>query len=234
MSIKPYAKFYWMTVAFAVILICVYLFVPFEPEQVSPYQNIEGQSSPSVSKKTLIESHDQHESTSHLEAEIANELNLDLDLDTISPDLEIDDPLPRLLSSYTQAGAELDNFLEEHDVGYLDSSFYPFDAQTEAILRRYANSGKMLLFDNTQAKENLLEFNKTSGDVVADYYGTGSESSMTIATSIKLDNGGIEYMVLPVSTSDQDSNEALSERVKLAIELFEQEQEKKQEANANS
>lgn len=142
-------------------------------------------------------------------------------------------PLPRLLSSYTQAGAKLDTFLEEKGIGYLDSSYYPFDAQTEALLRRYANSGKMLFFDNTEATENLLEFNKTSGDVVSDYYGTGSESAMTIATSIKLANGGIEYMVLPVSTSDQE-NEDLSERVKLAIELFELEQAKKQEANAKS
>lgn len=84
-------------------------------------------------------------------------------------------PLPRVLSSYTEAGARLDSFLEEHDVAYLDSSYYPFDAQTDEILRRYANSGKMLLFDNTQAKENLLEFNKTSGDLVSDYYGSCSE-----------------------------------------------------------
>lgn len=143
-------------------------------------------------------------------------------------------PLPRLLSSYTQAGAELDTYLEEQDIGYLDSSYYPFDAQTEAALIRYASSGKILLFDNTEATENLLEFNKTSGDVVADYYGTGSESSMTIATSVKLANGGIEYMVLPVSASEQETEGNLSERVKLAIELFQQEQARKQEENANS
>ena len=148
--------------------------------------------------------------------------------------IEEEAPLPRVLSSYTPAGARLDTYLEEHDIAYLDSSYYPFDAQTDEILRRYANSGKMLLFDNTQAQENLLEFNKTSGDLVSDYYGTGSESSMTIATSIKLANGGIEYMVLPISASDQESEEDLAEKVKLAIELFEKEQEKKQEANANS
>ena len=143
-------------------------------------------------------------------------------------------PLPRLLSGYTQAGAKLDTYLEAQDVAYLDSSFYPFDPQTESILKRYATSGKMLLFDNTQAKENLLEFNKTSGDVVSDYYGTGSESAMTLATSIKLANGGIEYMVLPISISEQEESRDLTEKVKLAIELFQQEQAIKQEANTNS
>ena len=234
MSIKPYAKFYWMTVAFTVILACVYLVMPFSAEQTSPTKKLENQPLASSSEVNVIENETHQGTDSQQEGQAHTDLSNKSSLDALIPELEIEAPLPRLLSSYTQAGAKLDSVLEEHGVGYLDSSFYPFDAQTESILRRYANSGKMLLFDNTQAKENLLEFNKTSGDVVSDYYGTGSESSMTIATSVKLANGGIEYMVLPVSTSDQESEEDLSEKVKLAIELFEKEQEKKQEANANS
>jgi len=142
--------------------------------------------------------------------------------------------VPRLLSSYTPAGALLDDYLEEQNVAYLDSSYYPFDAQTESIVRHYANSGKILLFDNTQATENLLEFNKTSGDVVADYFGTGAESDMTVATSIELANGGIEYMVLPISISETEDDVDLSEKVKLAIELFQLEQTRKQDENVSS
>jgi hypothetical protein len=146
---------------------------------------------------------------------------------------DLNEVLPRVLSSYTQAGALLDDYLEAQDIAYLDSSFYPFDAQTDSIVRQYANSGKILLFDNTQATENLLEFNKSSGDVVSDYYGTGAESSMTIATSVKLANGGIEYMVLPISKSENDNDIDLSEKVKLAIELFQLEQTKKRDDQAN-
>jgi|GEM_PF-2277319 len=238
MRINTGSKSFWVVLA-----LCLTLGASLATRLLSNGQASNQESSPNlVQKKPLKQTDLTSETTTGF---ITNELKSDkiaddllaqealsqIDLENIAVE---EAPLPRVLSSYTEAGARLDSFLEEHNIAYLDSSYYPFDAQTDEILRRYANSGKMLLFDNTQAKENLLEFNKTSGDLVSDYYGTGSESSMTIATSVKLANGGIEYMVLPVSTSDQESEEDLSEKVKLAIELFEKEQEKKQEANANS
>jgi len=238
MRINTGSKSFWVVLA-----LCLTLGASLATRLVSNGQASNQESSPNlVHKKPLKQTDLTSETTTgfitnELKSDkIADDLLAQEALSQIDPEnIAVEEaPLPRVLSSYTEAGARLDSFLEEHDIAYLDSSYYPFDAQTDEILRRYANSGKMLLFDNTQAKENLLEFNKTSGDLVSDYYGTGSESSMTIATSIKLANGGIEYMVLPVSTSDQESEEDLSEKVKLAIELFEKEQEKKQEANANS
>ena len=166
--------------------------------------------------------------------ESAFDIDADLDIDHQVIEKIEEADLPRLLSSYTQAGALLDDFLEAQNVAYLDSSYYPFDAQTESIVRHYATSGKILLFDNTQATENLLEFNKTSGDLVSDFYGTGVESEMTVASSIKLANGGIEYMVLPISKNEGDTDLILSEKVKLAIELFQLEQTMKQDENNKS
>ncbi|WP_052701929.1 hypothetical protein [Marinomonas sp. S3726] len=238
MRINTGSKSFWVVLA-----LCLTLGASLATRLLSNGQANNQESSPNlVQKKPLKQTDLTSETTTgfitnELKSDkIADDLLAQEALSQIDPEnIAVEEAsLPRVLSSYTEAGARLDSFLEEHDIAYLDSSYYPFDAQTDEILRRYANSGKMLLFDNTQAKENLLEFNKTSGDLVSDYYGTGSESSMTIATSIKLANGGIEYMVLPVSTSDQESEEDLSEKVKLAIELFEKEQEKKQEANANS
>jgi len=238
MRINTGSKSFWVVLA-----LCLTLGASLATRLLSNGQASNQESSPNlVQKKPLKQTDLTSETTTgfitnELKSDkIADDLLAQEALSQIDPEsIAVEEaPLPRVLSSYTEAGARLDSFLEKHDIAYLDSSYYPFDAQTDEILRRYANSGKMLLFDNTQAKENLLEFNKTSGDLVSDYYGTGSESSMTIATSIKLANGGIEYMVLPVSTSDQESEEDLSEKVKLAIELFEKEQEKKQEANANS
>ena len=133
--------------------------------------------------------------------------------------------LPRQLSSLTPLGAQLNDYLEQQDVGYLDSSFYPFDVQTEALLRRYSTSGKMLLFDNSQSKIHLESYGKNSGDLVADFYGTGSPAELIVATSITLENGGIEYMVLPIARKEE--GEDLAAKVKLAIELFQKEQHKK-------
>lgn len=241
MSTNTSQKTIWILLCTALIIVISYLALPSSnPEnnnETSLHQNaLSSSKSPSLigtqftdkqAHKRLAEQSDTHNLIT-MDAETNQEELKSNDLD------DINDVLPRVLSSYTQAGALLDDYLEAQDIAYLDSSFYPFDAQTESIVRQYANSGKILLFDNTQATENLLEFNKSSGDVVSDYYGTGAESSMTIATSVKLANGGIEYMVLPISKSENDNDIDLSEKVKLAIELFQLEQTKKREDQANS
>ena len=153
--------------------------------------------------------------------DIISELTSILDAETPTKE----PPLPRQLSSLTPLGAQLNDYLEQQDVGYLDSSFYPFDVQTEALLRRYSTSGKMLLFDNSQSKIHLESYGKNSGDLVADFYGTGSPAELIVATSITLENGGIEYMVLPIARKEE--GEDLAAKVKLAIELFQKEQHKK-------
>lgn len=158
-------------------------------------------------------------------------------LDSTASELEtetFDEPvdLPRQLSTLTPMGYELNDYLREANIGYLDSSFYPFDAQTEGWLRKYANSGAMLVFDNTEAGSHLESYGKTSGDVVADFYGTGSPGDVIVATSVTLDNGGIEYMVLPISQKDEEDD--LVAKVKLAVELFQEEKKKKNQQESES
>jgi len=238
MSKSTSTKSYLIVTLLAFFAAFIFLAKPLINDISTEKHNVNAESSNSKENNAIPIESEQVKKPSRLASSSLNKSTLEIGVNTEIVLQDIDKTeeadLPRLLSSYTQAGALLDDFLEMQNVAYLDSSYYPFDAQTESIVRRYATSGKILLFDNTQASENLLEFNKTSGDVVADYYGTGAESDMTVATSIELANGGIEYMVLPISISESEDNIALSEKVKLAIELFQSEQTRKQDENASS
>lgn len=238
MSKSTSTKSYLIVTFLAFFAAFIFLEKPLINDISTDKHSVNAESSNSKENNAIPIESEQAKQPSRLASSSLNKSTLEIGVNTeiefqgIDKTEEAD--LPRLLSSYTQAGALLDVFLETQNVAYLDSSYYPFDAQTESIVRHYANSGKILLFDNTQASENLLEFNKTSGDVVADYYGTGAESDMTVATSIELANGGIEYMVLPISISESEDDTDLSEKVKLAIELFQLEQTRKQDENASS
>lgn len=133
-------------------------------------------------------------------------------------------PLPKLLTDLTDAGIQLQEYLTAENVGYLETSFYPFTDETDALIKRYANAGEMLLFDNTQSKSYLQGFDKHSGEIVANYFGSGIEAEMIVATSLMLEDGSIEYLVLPIR-SPEDGD--LVGRVKQSIHLFKTELAKK-------
>lgn len=145
-------------------------------------------------------------------------------------DLSTDVPssLPRLLTGLSAVGAELQEYLVTENIGYLETSHYPFTEETDKLIKRYAESGEILLFDNTQAKGYLKGYDKHSGEIVANYYGSGIEAEMIVATSIQLENGGIEYMVLPIPSPKDDN---LVDQVKQSIALFKEEIDRKNNIN---
>ena len=55
-------------------------------------------------------------------------------------------------------------------------------------------------------------------DIVSDYFGTASEGDALIASGVKNPDGGIHYLVLPIS--DKGDKQVFLEDVKLAVSLF--------------
>jgi len=124
----------------------------------------------------------------------------------------------------TSLSAQLYDFIEAEELKYVDISGYPFDDYTDKTLRQIAQSGDVLLFDNTDAYR-LEGLEEDPADIVADYFGTAAEADAVIATSRTNAQGGIHYMVLPVKKSGDDK--AFYADIKQAVSLLKDERDNK-------
>ncbi|GGX54991.1 hypothetical protein [Saccharospirillum salsuginis] len=124
----------------------------------------------------------------------------------------------------TSLSAQLYDFIETEKLKYVDIGGYPFDDYTDNTLRQLAQSGDVLLFDNTDAYR-LEGLEEEPADIVADYFGTAAEADAVIATSRTNAEGGIHYMVLPVNKSGDDK--AFYADIKRAVTLLKDERDNK-------
>lgn len=122
----------------------------------------------------------------------------------------------------TPLSAQLYDFIESEQLKYIDISGYPFDNYTDNTLRQLAQSGDVLLFDNTDAYR-LDGLEEKPADIVANYFGTAAEADAIIATSRINTEGGIHYMVLPVNKSGDD--DAFYADIKQAVTLLKEARE---------
>jgi hypothetical protein len=125
---------------------------------------------------------------------------------------------------------ELYEFIEAEGLKYVNTTNYPFDSETESELARISKSGDILLFDNTEP-EYLNSISVSHMDIVSDYFGTASEGDALIASGIEGPDGGIHYLVLPIS--NKGDNQVFVDDVKAAVILFKSEREKLTETSSN-
>ncbi|OZG71347.1 hypothetical protein BTA51_20555 [Hahella sp. CCB-MM4] len=132
---------------------------------------------------------------------------------------------PWVSQASTELSSELYDFIEAEQLRYVDISTYPFDPQTEKLLRKLSQTGEIMLFDNTEA-DRLGGLSETPSDIIADYYGTAAEADVIVATSVKTADGGINFMVLPVAKKEESNS--LPEDIKVAVALLKQEKANKE------
>jgi hypothetical protein len=125
---------------------------------------------------------------------------------------------------------ELYDFIEAEGLKYVNTTNYPFDSETESELARISKSGDILLFDNTEP-EYLNSIGVSHMDIVSGYFGTSGEGDALIASGIKGPDGGIHYLVLPIS--NKGDNQVFVDDVKAAVILFKSEREKLTETSSN-
>ncbi|NRD72649.1 topoisomerase I [Shewanella sp. VB17] len=123
---------------------------------------------------------------------------------------------------------QLYDFIEAEDIKYVDTTNYPFTNETESKLSRLSKSGDILLFDNTEP-DYLSSIGVSYMDIVADYFGTAGEGDALIATGVKGADGGIHYLVLPIS--NEGDHQIFLQDVKRAVFLFKAEKDKLNEVN---
>ena len=82
----------------------------------------------------------------------------------------------------------------------------------------------MLMFDNTES-DYLDSYGLSESEVVSEFFGSAAEGDVILATSVRNEQGGIHYLVLPLQQTDGQSEAEWAETVKSAIELFKEQQE---------
>ncbi|WP_020407016.1 hypothetical protein [Hahella ganghwensis] len=142
----------------------------------------------------------------------------------VEEDVVPQDTGPWISQASTELSSELYDYIESEQLKYIDISTYPFDLQTEKVLRSLSQSGEILLFDNTEA-DRLSGIAEKPEDIIADYFGTASAADAVVATSIRTSGGGTHFMVLPVPGNTEQG--VLAEDIKAAVALLKEEKEKK-------
>lgn len=153
----------------------------------------------------------------------SNVQSRDVDIEPVKESSWLSEPI-------NEFSTELYEFIEAEGIKYVNTVNYPFDSETESELARISKSGDILLFDNTEP-EYLASIGVSHMDIVSDYFGTASEGDALIASGVKNPDGGIHYLVLPIS--DKGDKKVFVEDVKLAVSLFKAEQAKLIEPSNN-
>lgn len=154
---------------------------------------------------------------------IANVDSLGVDIEPVEESSWVSEPI-------NEFSTELYEFIEAEGLKYVNTTNYPFDSETESELARISKSGDILLFDNTEP-EYLNSISVSHMDIVSDYFGTASEGDALIASGIEGPDGGIHYLVLPIS--NKGDNQVFVDDVKAAVILFKSEREKLTETSSN-
>ena len=199
-----------------VFLVVGYLYLPSSSEhQVKDEQRL-------ISTKEMFDV-DRPPIPSVVRQVIANVESLGVDIEPVEESSWVSEPI-------NEFSTELYEFIEAEGIKYVNTVNYPFDSETESELARISKSGDILLFDNTEP-EYLASIGVSHMDIVSDYFGTASEGDALIASGVKNPDGGIHYLVLPIS--DKGDTQVFLEDVKLAVSLFKAEKSRLIEPSNN-
>lgn len=106
----------------------------------------------------------------------------------------------------------LKEFIETEQVTYVNTTFYPFDEETEHKLRQFSKSSRILLFDNTDP-EHLKSYGISGSELTSQYFGSASSGDVMLAIGLPKGKEGIQYFVLPVNADEFK----LANKVKTAV-----------------
>ena len=115
-------------------------------------------------------------------------------------------------------------FIETEQVSYLSTEDVPFSEEQRNAIMALSKDGSMLMFDNTES-DYLDSYGLSESEVVSEFFGSAAEGDVILATSVRNEQGGIHYLVLPLQQTDGQSEAEWAETVKSAIELFKEQQE---------
>ncbi|WP_254230381.1 hypothetical protein [Vibrio coralliilyticus] len=135
---------------------------------------------------------------------------------TSEPETWISPPLNELSNS-------LYDFIENEDIRYVSTEDVPFDdSQRQAILE-LAQSGQVLMFDNSDSTY-LDSYGLTESQVVSEFFGTAAAGDVILATGVAHPQGGIHYLVLPLEQGDTEDTQWLSD-IQRAVALLKAQQQ---------
>ena len=138
---------------------------------------------------------------------------------------ELEQPGQAWLSQPTNALSNaLYEFIETEQVSYLSTEDVPFSEEQRNAIMALSKDGSMLMFDNTES-DYLDSYGLSESEVVSEFFGSAAEGDVILATSVRNEQGGIHYLVLPLQQTDGQSEAEWAETVKSAIELFKEQQE---------
>ena len=138
---------------------------------------------------------------------------------------ESEQPSQAWLSQPTNALSNaLYEFIETEQVSYLSTEDVPFSEEQRNAIMALSKNGSMLMFDNTES-DYLDSYGLSESEVVSEFFGSAAEGDVILATSVRNEQGGIHYLVLPLQQTDGQSEAEWAETVKSAIELFKEQQE---------
>ena len=138
---------------------------------------------------------------------------------------ELEQPAQAWLSQPTNALSNaLYEFIETEQVSYLSTEDVPFSEEQRNAIMALSKDGSMLMFDNTES-DYLDSYGLSESEVVSEFFGSAAEGDVILATSVRNEQGGIHYLVLPLQQTDGQSEAEWAETVKSAIELFKEQQE---------
>ncbi|MCY9843141.1 hypothetical protein [Vibrio caribbeanicus] len=138
---------------------------------------------------------------------------------------ELEQPAQTWLSQPTNTLSNaLYEFIETEQVSYLSTEDVPFSEEQRNAIMALSKDGSMLMFDNTES-DYLDSYGLSESEVVSEFFGSAAEGDVILATSVRNEQGGIHYLVLPLQQTDGQSEAEWAETVKSAIELFKEQQE---------
>lgn len=146
----------------------------------------------------------------------------------LSADIESLDANNWISEPINTFSTQLYDFIKAENIKYVDTTNYPFTSETESELSRLSKSGDILLFDNTEP-DYLSRIGVSYMNIVSGYFGTAAEGDALIATGVKGIDGGIHYLVLPIS--NKGDNQMFVKDVKRAVFLFKAEKDKLNEVS---
>ncbi|NOI59156.1 hypothetical protein [Vibrio coralliilyticus] len=137
--------------------------------------------------------------------------------DISAPETWISPPLNELSNS-------LYDFIENEDIRYVSTEDVPFDESQRQAILELAQSGQMVMFDNSDSAY-LDSYGLTESQVVSEFFGTAAAGDVILATGVTHPQGGIHYLVLPLEQGDTEDTQWLSDIQRAVMLLKAQQQE---------